>query len=275
MTEYHRTLFLTSLKGQYKLWRRELAPACNRADSIVQFGNVIGCNTLVKDKETFGANEAILKFVLLYRSTQENWTQLVGANEIAALNAPKEWTNATSRKILRDAWLGNNPTMQVAAVEKGRLLTHGGLTYGEWLSIGSPASVEKASERLNEKYAGTLHQGSCFRLDGIPNFSANPIWADAVTELYSSWITAPVPMPFDQVHGSGQLNTEEGRSALGEQSSLLNYADQIRFRKFGSIITVKGMQFTAVDIQLPDTIVTMVPQHKSLYIEKAEFPAPE
>lgn len=271
MTEFHRTLFLTSLKGQYKLWRRELAPACNKADSIVQFGNIIGCNSLVKDKESLGANEAILKFVLLYRSTQENWTQLVGTNEIAALNDPKEWTNATSRKILRDAWLGDSPTMQVAAVDKGRLLTHGGLTYGEWLSIGSPTSVDEAAGRLNEKYAGTLHQGSCFRLSGIPNFAANPIWADAVTELYSSWITAPVPMPFDQVHGSGNLNTSEGRLTLSEKSSLLNYADQIRFRKYGSFVTIKDMQFTAIEIDLPDNIVTMVPQHKSLYIEKTEM----
>lgn len=271
MPEYHRTLFLTSLKGQYKLWRRELAPACNKVDSIVQFGNIIGCNSLVKDKDSFGANEAILKFVLLYRSTQENWTQLVGANEIAALNLPKEWTNATSRKILRDAWLGENPTMQVAAVDKGRLLTHGGLTYGEWLSIGSPKSVDETAHRLNEKYAGTLQQGSCFRLNGIPNFAANPIWADPVTELYGSWITAPVPMPFDQVHGAGNLNTTEGRLLLGEQSSLLNYADQIRFRKYGSFVTVKSMQFTAIEIDLPDNIVTMVPQHKSLYIEKTEI----
>jgi hypothetical protein len=270
MTEYNRTLFLTSIKGQYKLWRRELAPACNRADSIVQFGNVIGCNSLVKDKEQFGANEATLKFVLLYRSTQENWIQLVGTNEIAALNLPTEWTNSTSRKILRDAWLGANPTMKVAAVDKGRLLTHGGLTYGEWLSIGSPENVYEAAEKLNEKYAGTLHQGSCFKLDGIPNFAANPIWADAITEVYGSWITAPVPMPFDQVHGAGNINSEEGRLALGEKSSLLNHADQIRFRKFGSIVTVKKMQFTAIDIQLPDNIVTMIPQHQSLYIEKTQ-----
>lgn len=271
MVEYHRTLFLTSLKGQYKLWRRELAPACNKVDSIVQFGNIIGCNPLVKDKDSFGANEAILKLVLLYRSTQENWTQLIGTNEIAALNLPKEWTNATSRKILRDAWLGDNPTMQVAAVDKGRLLTHGGLTYGEWLSIGSPESVREAANRLNEKYAGTLHQGSCFKLDGIPNFAANPIWADPVTELYNSWITAPVPMPFDQVHGAGNLNTAEGRLLLGESSSLLNYADQIRFRKYGSLITVKQMQFTAIEINLPENIITMVPQHQSLYIEKTDL----
>lgn len=268
MVDYHRTLFLTGLQGQYKLWRRELASACNKSDSIVQFGNLIGCNPAVKDKENFGANEAILKFILLYRSTESNWTQLVGVNEIAALNLPKEWTNATSRKILRDAWLGDNPSMTVAAVDKGRLLSHGGLTYGEWLSIGSPDTADEAANRLNEKYMGTIYQGPCFRLNGIPNYAANPIWADTVNELYSSWITAPVEMPFDQVHGSGNLNSEDGRSAINENHSVLQHADQIRFRKFGSLVTVKGMQFTGVDIQLPDSIITMTPQHKSIYIEK-------
>lgn len=269
MVEYHRTLFLTGLQGQYKLWRRELASTCNRADAIVQFGNVVGCNDFVKDRENFGANEAVLKYILLYRSTQENWTQLVGANEIAAMNLPNEWTNATSRKILRDAWLGNRPTMTVASVDKGRLLTHGGLTYGEWLSIGSPETPEEAAERLNDRYMGTLYQGPCYRLTGIPNFAANPIWADTVHELYSSWVTAPVPMPFDQVHGSGNLNTEEGRSAMSEKSSILNHLDHVSFRKFATIVTVKGMQFTSVDLQLPDKVITMVPQHQSVYIEKS------
>jgi hypothetical protein len=268
MAEYHRTLFLTGIQGQYKIWKTDFASACNRSDSVVQFGNLIGCNDFVKDRDSFGANEAVLKFVMLYRSTQEKWTQLVGANEIAALNLPKEWTNATSRKILRDAWLGENPTMTVAAVDKNRLLTHAGLTYGEWLSIGSPETAIETASRLNEKYMGTIYQGPCYRLGDAPNFAANPIWADTVMELYSSWITAPVPMPFDQMHGSGNLSNESSRSLLTDKTSLLSYVDEVRFQKFGSLVTVKGMQFTAIDLQLPDEITPSVPRPKSVYIEK-------
>lgn len=268
MAEYQRTLFLTGLQGQYKLWRREIAKACNQADSVVQFGNLIGCNAIVRDREDLGANEAILKLVLLYRSTQENWVQLVGSNEIMALNFPKEWTNATSRKILRDAWLSEKPSMKVAAVDKGRLLTHAGLTYGEWLSIGSPDNAQEAADRLNEKYVGTLYQGPCFKLNGIPNFSANPIWADTVTELYNSWITAPVTAPFDQIHGSGNVNSDEGRAAVNEQSSILQYANKIRFRKFGSIVSIKDAIFTGIELSFPEKLITMTPQHQSLYIEK-------
>lgn len=268
MAEYDKTLFLTGLNGQYKVWKKDGSRASNKVNEIFQMGNLIGCNPIVADKKDFGANEALLKFILLYRATQPEWVQLVGSNEIAALNNPEEWTNQTSRKILRDSWLGSNPNMVVAAVSKNRLVTHGGLTYGEWKNIGSPTSVFEAADRLNEKYLGTLFQGPAFKLGYAPNYSANPIWSDPLMETYPSWITSEEQMPFDQIHGANNLNSERGRLLLGNPENPLYYIDKTRFRKWGSIVEVKNMFFTAVELDFPVELISSVPEGKSFYIEK-------
>lgn len=270
MSKYQKTIFLSGVHGQYKLWKSEIAKACNSADEVIQLGNIIGCNDFVKDHPTRGANEAILKFLILYKTTQNHWTQIVGTNEIAALNFPEEWTNAESRQILRKAWLSNKPTFFTAAVNKNRLVTHGGLTYGEWLAIDMPQTAAEAAQRLNDKYQGTIYQGECFKVGKAPNFAANPIWADAIMEFYPSWLTAPVPMPFDQVHGASSLNNIEARALISEKTSPLHYFDKVRFKSYGSVVTIKGMEVTAIDLELPGKLITTIPQPQTLYIEKME-----
>lgn len=269
--KYHKTIFLPGLHGQFKLWKREIAGYCNRAEEVVQFGNIIGCNDYVKDYEQRGANEATLKYVLLYQNTEDNWTQLVGPNEIAALNMPDEWTNKVSRQILRNNWLSSTPIMKVAGVHQGRLVTHGGLTYGEWLSIGSPESPETASERLNDKYQGTLYQGHSYALGGAPNHSANPIWCDPILELYPSWITAPVNMPFGQVHAGRNLNSDVGRTIINEEHSIFKYADKINFRKYGSITQIGENKIIGIDIPLDGRVLTSLPRPYAFYVEKKEI----
>lgn len=267
-TRYHKTVFLPGLYGQYKLWRSEIAGYCNRADKVIQFGNVIGCNDYVKDKEHFGANESLLKYIILYRATEENWLQLAGPNEIAALNLPEEWTNKRSRQVLRNSWFSDDPTMFVAGVHEGKLVTHGGLTYGEWLSIGSPEDAETASERLNNKYVGTLHQGGCLSLGGAANYSANPIWADPVLEMYPSWLSAPVPMPFSQIHSGNTLNSKLGHSAINADFSLYEYADSILYRKYGSHFTKDGEEILGINVPLEGGIITQIPEPHAIYVEK-------
>lgn len=271
MSKFKKTIFLPSIEGQHKLWKSEIAPACNDADEVVQLGNVIGCDDVARDKKTLGPNEAVLKYLILYRSTQDKWTQIVGTNEMAALNFPDEWTNATSRQILRNSWFAKEPRMVTASVNKGRLVTHGGLTYGEWLSIGSPDTAEEAAGRLNEKYYGTVYQGSCFKLGNAPNFSANPIWCDPVMEMYPSWITAPVAMPFGQVHGSNNLNSVESRALISDKHSPLSFFDQVRFTSYGSRVFIKGIQILGVNLELPKKLISSVPQPQSLYIEKLDI----
>lgn len=247
-----------------------MAPACNLADEVIQLGNVIGCNDRVKDRKNAGPNEASLKFLILYRSTEDKWTQLAGTNEIAALNFPNEWTNTNSRQILRNSWFSKEPTMFTASTNKGRLVTHGGLTFGEWLTIGSPDTAEEAAERLNEKYAATIYQGPCFKLGGAPNFYANPIWADPLNETYPSWITAPIEMPFDQVHGGVAANSRLGRKMINDKTSILNHFDDVRYTTYGARVFIKGRQILGVNIELPEELIVSIPEPQSVYIEKVK-----
>lgn len=266
-TKFFKTLYLSDLKGQNKLWMSSIVKTCHKVDAIVQFGNLIGCNDYVRDKTDYGPNEGLLHHTTLYAATKK-WVQLAGPNEIVALNDPNEWTNAISRHILREAWISTEPTMFVAAAFNGRLLTHGGMTYGEWISLGKPSTPEETAMLLNEKYVGTLYQGPCLKLGNPPNFSANPIWADPLQEFLPSWVTAPEPMPFDQMHASASLANEVGRAMMSEEHSILPYIDVIRHRKWGSIETIQGRDIVSVDLPLPDQLITSLPRPHSLFIEK-------
>lgn len=271
MAEYTTTLFIPGLYGQYKAWKKDIAGVALRCDHIIQMGNVIGCNEYVKDGPTRGANEAILKFTIVQKSRKENWTQLIGPNEIAALNFPDEWTNDSSNEILRSAWTGSKSVFQVATVSNSRLVTHGGLTYGEWLNIGSPQTADEAAEKLNEKYFETAYQGPCVKLGDPPNYAANPIWADPVMEFFSSWITAPVACPFDQINGSGSLNTIEGRKQCNDKSANLHYVDRVRFNNTGSVATIKGAEFTSIDYGLSGPVVASIPRPHRMHLERTKI----
>lgn len=262
------TLFLPSLNGQYKVWHNSIVSTLKTADHTIQMGNVMGCNDFVKDNHRQGANEAMLKFTILQKAKHNNWTQLIGPNEMLALNFPDQWTNDTSNHILRKSWLSEDPVFKVSTVNKNRLVSHGGLTYGEWLAIGSPETAELASRLLNEKYAETIYQGPAFKLGDPPNYSANPIMADPTMELLPSWVTAPVACPFDQIYGSGSLNSDEGRESANNKLSPIHYADKLRFNTSGSIALIKGATLTAIELNLPPEITTSVPRPFRLYVER-------
>lgn len=267
MAEEYRTLFITGVHGQFRMWKRNIEPEINNADKSIQLGNIIGCSDYAKDKGERGPNNAILKFNKLATMKPIDWVQVIGSNEIAALNFPDEWLCLESRKLLRDMWFDPTFSMKVAAVDKGRLVTHGGLTYGEWLNIGSPADPDEAAERLNDRYLRTLYQGDSFKLTGKPNFAANPIWADPLKETYGSWITAPIEPPFSQIHGSSNLYLKENRFLTTDPNSLISYSDRVSFNNYGSVVTIKGRKFTSIDLGLEGPILKELEQHKVLYLE--------
>lgn len=260
-----KTLFLGDFEAQHKIWKADLEPVLSSVDAVVQLGNLISCSREARDKREFGRNEAILK--LWASLPQESRLRLIGPYEVAALNFPDKWTNNTSNGILRDGWLTTEPELYVAAVDKGRLVTHGGLTYGEWLSIGKPQEADEAAARLQEKYSRTLMQGDCYLLSGKPNGAANPIWADPVLELYASWVLAPEACPFDQIHGGASLNTVRAREAHSSTLSPLAFLDAVSYRKFGSIAEIKETVFRAIDLDLKSETLTRLPADKSFYVE--------
>lgn len=238
------------------------------ADEVYQFGNILGLSEYASDAYNTGPNMEVLSD--FHKRTQlDKWCQLIGPNEIAALNVPKEWTNAKSRVFLRELWMGDNAA-KVAVESRGRLLSHGGLTYGEWIEIGRPETAKEAATLLNEKYAKTLYQGPAYALGGAPNFAANPIWAHPSRELYPSWIAAPESLPFDQLTGGGSLNNPEGRSLAGNDS-IYKFADKIRYQQYGSKIEIKGQRITSLELGLGDLRLPSLPKDRRIYVEKLEL----
>lgn len=265
--KYLRVLYLPGIEGQYKLWRNVFERETAASDEVYQFGNIIGLNENAKDiSENRGFNQDLL-VAIASRLSLGRWTQLVGPNEIASLNLPEEWTNQKSRKLLRDMWMGDD-SMKVAVAVRGRLISHGGLTHGEWVEIGRPETAAKAARLLNEKYQKTLYQGRCFALGNPPNYSANPIWAHPSRELYPSWITAPEALPFDQVTGGGSLNEAEGRLLADGDESLYRWADTMRYRRYGSKIEINGQRIISVGLELPEETLSQIPQDRQLYVER-------
>lgn len=265
-----KTLILPSLEGQYKIWRDTLVLEANEADEIYQLGNLISVSDQFKDKEVKGPNRSILGFIDLYKSTTTHWHQLVGPNEITALNFPQEWTNKYSLRYLKRWWFDDD-FFKVADVSKNRLVTHGGLTYGEWVNIGRPKTAVEAAKLLNEKYSKTLYQGECFKLGNGPNYAANPIWADPYIELYNSWITTTEICPFNQLHGSGSLNHFLARKMINETTTPLHFIKEVRFRKWGSVASIKGAVFTGVDLNMEKKLLPSFPNGRSVLMEKSDY----
>lgn len=262
-----RVLYLPSVDGHILLWRNLLDPEASKADEVFQFGNIIGLDEHAKDGNTGGPNMNLLQNIDRRRRLRK-WVQLVGPNEIAALSDPERWLNIRSRTLLRDMWVGENP-IKTAAVSRGRLLTHGGLTYGEWIDIGRPETAADAADRLNEKYLRSLYQGAAYALGDGPNYSVNPIWAHPARELYPSWITAPEALPFDQITAGGSLNNPEGRS-LVTSDSCYESVDRIRYQRYGSKLEIKGQIIVSLELGLGEKRVASLPRDRQLYVENAD-----
>lgn len=259
-----RILYLPSINGQLTVWRQFLDKEGAIADEVYQFGNIIGLSDFAKDEYSTGANMEILADFTRRRQLNK-WHQLIGPNEIAALNLPEEWTNAKARVALRELWMGETPALTAMAV-RGRLLTHGGLTYGEWVELERPETAEETARLLNEKYAKTLYQGPAYALNGVPNYSANPIWAHLSREVLPSWITAPESLPFDQVTGGGSLNNPEGRSLAGNDS-VYKSMDKHRYHQYGSKVEIKGQRITSLELGLEDVRLPSIPKDRQMYVE--------
>ena len=269
MTEkYFRTLFIPGLFGQFKVWKNEIIPVCNRVERIVSFGNLIGADEDAADGKDRGRNEATLTYVNTYRTYLDNWEQLIGPNEIAALNSPDTWTNEGSIKHLQSQWLDDDGVFKVASATHGRLHTYGGLTYGEWVSIGRPETADEAADRLNEKYLGTLYQGPAFLLGNRPNYAANPIWAHPQLEFWPSWITTEEVCPFDQIHASGDLNNTNTRSLIKDPTNPLAFIEDIRYKNFGSTCVVNPQHINSVNLDISGVTMNRLENLRALYIEK-------
>lgn len=270
----HKTLYIPSVKAQHKVWRNDILHAASKCHTVIQMGNLLSVSEHITDtKKRDAPNAAIL--ALSDEMSQEalEYITLMGPHEMLALNNPDVWTNQESKTYLLDMW-SDPQCLQVATESHGRLVSHGGLTYGQWVSLDRPQTATDAAQRLNQKYRGVLYCGPSVKLGNRPNYAADPIWADHILELYPSWIGAPESCPFDQVHASGDLNTQEGRRLLKDDSSPIKYVDSVNLKRYGSQTVINEALFTGVDLQLSGQM--LMPSLKNskrlrtLYIE--EFP---
>lgn len=273
VARYHRTLILPGLEGQWRLWNKDIKNYARKMGEIVQLGNLVGLNDELKDGEYRGPNLALLNYIALWRATFPQWTQLVGPNEVMCLNFPGEWTNTVATRQLRRLWFGGDHDeqyrMHTAAVNKGRLVTHGGLTHGQWVEIGRPTDANEAARLLNEKFDRQLYLGDCYSLGGTINFASNPVFADALRELYLSWLVSGEDMPFSQIHGSPGLNTIEGRGFLKSEYAEFFEECTIRYYNHGSLVSLGEKHFLNVAIEFPkNKAINHPPPPWTWYIEK-------
>jgi len=261
-----RTLYVAELQGNSGLWRELVSQEAQKADRVVQLGNFLGMGQSMAAR-----NKTLLKLVNAYRYTQEDWLQIAGPNELVALNYPEKITDAEGDAILRRLWFAtetNEPSMLTAGVDKGRLVSHGGLTHGLWLQLGKPTSAAEAAAAINERYANSNFQGTAWKLGHRPNFAANPIWADPLRETYPSWITAEESCPFGQIHGASNLNSGVGLELRDEPNGYLRWLEEVRQKSYGSILRIGGSQFIGLTLGLPPITTKKLPEKYSLYFEE-------
>lgn len=271
---YYRTTFFPPMYGQHKVWHKGVNPILSKSDDIVGFGNFL---TISMDN-VVTPNNKMLNVLLLRWSTEEVWAQLIGPNEIFILNNPGLYTSDRVDEVLRAVWLKTTNSwaskvphqgLLVAAVNKGRLVTHGGLTHGLWEDIGRPDTAEQAAVTLNRMFAASLYQGKSVALGNSPNFYADPIFADPIREVYPSWLTSRDTMPFTQIHGAPGFNTVEGRNMLSD-SLFYGHGENVSFTYWGSDVFLPGgSHFINVHSNFShDEVMEKPPEPWDCYVER-------
>lgn len=189
-----------------------------------------------------------MKFLELWRASDDRWTTLLGPNEAFTLNtADAEWVDDSSHKAIRDGWFGSEPIFKVAGVSKGRLVTACGLTHGEWLKIGAPDDAQEAADRLNEKYRHKLFFGPGWRVGDTVNFDASPVMAHPISEVYASWTTSADVMPFAQIHGAENFKVSQGYVLTSGDWGFDERTQFLKVMPWGSIFACNDNFFLGVN----------------------------
>lgn len=265
-----KTLVLSNLQGLVNLWKNETTKVANTVEKTIIAGNTVSLMPKIKDAKKNGPNRSLLKLVFTYVESHDDAEILIGPNEIVALSNPRVWTNDTSLWMLKQRWLeGPEQAMKTATVLNGRLVTHGGLTHGEWVNLGRPTDPYETAHLLNVKYFGKLFTSSCYSIGARPSFEADPIFAHPFQELYPSWLTSNDSAPFGQIIGSRSLNSDEGREAMGSEWSPLQHLKKFSQRKFGSIALVNDQEFTSIGLRPKNKQIFSLPESESYYIESS------
>jgi hypothetical protein len=181
--------------------------------------------------------------VLAYVASRppSTWVQLAGNHEAQYVGggiAPF-WPVPLAEPdaaLLRDWWLRDRLRIAAAVrTEDGEdlLVTHAGLTAAAWTELGEPVTAATAAALLNTRPEPLL-----WHADG-------PLWAEAATRLYPSWLESGPPMPFSQVHGHSAIVDYTARSwrcrERIQQRSTVDWNSRHTFTR------TAGARFVAID----------------------------
>lgn len=139
------------------------------------------------------------------------WIQLAGNHEAQYLGGVPFWPQPLSdidADVLRGWWL--REWLRVAAAVRTSdgeelLLCHAGLTVEAWQDLDEPVTAGTAAELLNTRPEPLL-----WGFDG-------PLWAEAGSRVYPSWLSRVRSLPFSQVHGHSTVVRFESREWACEE----------------------------------------------------------
>jgi hypothetical protein len=194
------------------------------------------------------------------RLRQGRWVQLIGNHEAQYLGGPGFWPQPVSdddAALLGTWWL--REWLRVAAAVRTSdgeelLLCHAGLTVGAWRELGEPVTAATAADLLNTRPEPLLWD------------FAGPLWAEAGSQVYPSWLQEVVSLPFSQVHGHSTVVRFDRREwACDERIRIRTTVD---WQARHTVTRCSGGRFVGVD---PKHGTTGAPRWAPLVLQDAEL----
>ncbi|MGH7660855.1 MAG: metallophosphoesterase family protein [Vulcanimicrobiaceae bacterium] len=176
---------------------------------IVQVGDLVS----MARRRGEDSNRSFAIADAMVRAHPEQWIQLWGNHEIAALGGPQRsmWTGgdieaATIERL--EGWRRERLAVFAFAFEANDgpwLVTHAGLTFARWVDAGRP-NAHDAARILNAGSSDVAGSRAGSLVTGAVDERADVTWAEVVREFYEPWIRSAQrgeTVPFHQVHGHG------------------------------------------------------------------------
>ncbi|GAA2691654.1 metallophosphoesterase [Actinoplanes palleronii] len=181
-----RIVIVGDVGGCAEQLERVVLPLADDPDTVVvQVGDLV---------DRGPDSSAVLRLVE-ERLPTGRWIQLLGNHEAQYLGGARFWRQELAvddAARLTTWWL--REWLRVAAAVRTAdgeelLLCHAGLTVDTWRELGAPVTASTAAGLLNTRPEPLL-----WGYDG-------PLWAEAGSRLYPSWLDDIEALPFSQVHG--------------------------------------------------------------------------
>ncbi|WP_436533845.1 metallophosphoesterase [Actinoplanes sp. HUAS TT8] len=197
-----RIVIVGDVGGCAEQLERVVLPLADDPDTVVvQVGDLV-------DR---GPDSAGVLRIVGERLRAGRWIQLLGNHEAQYLGGAMFWPqplDADDAALLNGWWL--REWMRVAAAVRTAdgeemLLCHAGLSVDCWRELGEPVTAGTAADLLNTRPEPLL-----WGFDG-------PLWAEAGSSVYPSWLGAVGSLPFSQVHGHSTVVRFEAREFACEE----------------------------------------------------------